>query len=543
MADIKVKESKKGTIKTLNKAVVGTEKIKNGVVQTKDKIKEETMQEENTSGTNYAIDKVSNEITNTPNNLKRVNRINTYGKEKYIETKENIDKAREKIKYAKKRNNAKKIAKNMMNNSNKVKSSIKTAEQTSKNAIKTAERTGKNVKVATKQAVKASQKAVQLAKETAKKTAKGIKVAVKASISAIKAIIAGTKALIAAIMAGGWIVIVIVVIICLIAMLCSSIFGIFFSSEDVGSTITVDGVQQPVTMTNVIADLNKEFINKITTIQQENQHDEYDISSSRASWKDILAVYTVKISGGNNQAEVMTLDDNKVKTLKEIFWAMNEVNFTKDEESHEEIRIGLTKTEHITVTYTKLHITITGKTANEMADAYNFNQEQREQLAELLKEDYASMWTSLIYGSGGNSDIVEVALSQVGNVGGQPYWSWYGFESRVEWCATFVSWCANECGYIEKGIIPKFASCQYEGVDWFKACGLWQDGGYIPKAGDIIFFDWADKHDGVSDHVGIVERVENGRVYTIEGNSSDSCKQRDYDINSTEIQGYGTPMY
>ena len=207
----------------------------------------------------------------------------------------------------------------MMNNSNKVKSSIKTAEQTSKNAIKTAERTGKNVKMATKQAVKASQKAVQLAKETAKKTAKGIKVAVKASISAIKAIIAGTKALIAAIMAGGWIVIVIVVIICLIAMLCSSIFGIFFSSEDVGSTITVDGVQQPVTMTNVIADLNKEFINKITTIQQENQHDEYDISSSRASWKDILAVYTVKISGGNNQAEVMTLDDNKVKTLKRYF--------------------------------------------------------------------------------------------------------------------------------------------------------------------------------------------------------------------------------
>ena len=78
---------------------------------------------------------------------------------------------------------------------------------------------------------------------------------------------------------------------------------------------------------------------------------------------------------------------------------------------------------------------------------------------------------------------------------------------------------------------------------WLKTCGLWKDGGYIPKVGDIIFFDWKDKHDGVADHVGIVEKVENGRVYTIEGNSNDSCKQRDYDINSSEIKEYGTPIY
>ena len=106
-----------------------------------------------------------------------------------------------------------------------------------------------------------------------------------------------------------------------------------------------------------------------------------------------------------------------------------------------------------------------------------------------------------------------------------------------------MSWCANECGYIESGVIPKFAGCQLEGVEWFQACGLWKDEGYIPKTGDIIFFDWADKHDGHSDHVGIVEKVENDRVYTIEGNSSDSCRQRDYDINDFQIQGYGTPMY
>lgn len=65
---------------------------------------------------------------------------------------------------------------------------------------------------------------------------------------------------------------------------------------------------------------------------------------------------------------------------------------------------------------------------------------------------------------------------------GQPYWSWYGYESRVEWCACFVSWCAEQCGYISAGIIPKFASCQAEGVAWFKTCGLWQNGDYSPKA-------------------------------------------------------------
>lgn len=183
-----------------------------------------------------------------------------------------------------------------------------------------------------------------------------------------------------------------------------------------------------------------------------------------------------------------------------------------------------------------------------MADKYNFTQAQREQLLELTDNKYANMWSSVIYGSSvGSNDIVLVAASQIGNVGGQPYWSWYGYDSRVEWCACFVSWCANECGYIEAGIIPKFAGCQSEGVDWFRTCGLWKEKGFSPKPGDIIFFDWADKETGVrngqADHVGIVEKTENGRVYTIEGNSSDSCCRRDYDINSLDILGYGTPMY
>lgn len=196
-----------------------------------------------------------------------------------------------------------------------------------------------------------------------------------------------------------------------------------------------------------------------------------------------------------------------------------------------------------TVTQTYLYITVSHKTAEEMANQFGFNEDQREQMAELLADENNSLWSQVLYGiTGGDGEIVTVALSQVGNVGGEPYWSWYGFGSRVEWCACFVSWCANECGYIEAGVIPKFAACASQGVPWFQERGLWQDNSYEPRPGDIIFFDWDDGgQDGSSDHVGIVEKVENGRVYTVEGNSGDSVRQNSYPVGYYEIYGYGTP--
>lgn len=142
-----------------------------------------------------------------------------------------------------------------------------------------------------------------------------------------------------------------------------------------------------------------------------------------------------------------------------------------------------------------------------------------------------------------NHQLVEVAKSQLGNVGGEPYWSWYGYGGRVEWCACFVSWCANQCGYIDRGIIPKFAGCG-TGVDWFKARCQWLDGSATPAPGNIIFFDWPDDYgvlDGNSDHVGIVEKVEGGRVYTIEGNSCDACQRNSYPVGNYQILGYGMP--
>ena len=140
-----------------------------------------------------------------------------------------------------------------------------------------------------------------------------------------------------------------------------------------------------------------------------------------------------------------------------------------------------------------------------------------------------------------STDIVLVAQSQIGNVGGEPYWSWYGFENRVEWCACFVSWCAKQCGYIDSGTIPKFSSCT-EGSKWFKERGLWHDKNYTPTPGDLIFFDWdneATGQNGLPDHVGIVEKVENGIIHTIEGNSDDICRKNQYTIEYYEIIGYG----
>ena len=134
----------------------------------------------------------------------------------------------------------------------------------------------------------------------------------------------------------------------------------------------------------------------------------------------------------------------------------------------------------------------------------------------------------------GNQELMELAKQQVGNVGGYPYWSWYGFNSRVEWCACFVSWCYNQAGKSE----PRFAGCEWQGVPWFQSRGQWGARGYENIApGDAIFFDW--DLDGVADHVGLVLGRDESRVYTVEGNSGDACKIKSYDLNYQCIKGYG----
>ena len=425
------------------------------------------------------------------------------------------------------------------------KGTVKTAQHTSKTAIKTADHTAKAAQKTAQATAKAAKMTAHAARATAKTAAATAKAAAKGVSATIKAMIASVKALVAAIAAGGWVAILAVVIICLIGLIVGSCFGIFFSGEDSGTGQT---------MPAVVREINQEYEGKLDEIKNGTAHDALEMSGSRAVWPEVLAIYAVKTTTDpDNPQEVATMNDSKKELLKEIFWAMNEISSrtetaTTTQTVETDDGAGNIVEEEVEVTTTTLYITVTHKTADEMADAYNFTADQRAQLAELLAEENRSMWSSALYGIGvGDGEIVVVALSQLGNVGGQPYWSWYGFNSRVEWCACFVSWCANECGYLDAGVIPKTAGC-ISGSNWFKDRGLWQDNSYEPRPGDIIYFDWDNKgssgpQDGLADHVGIVEKVENGLVYTVEGNSGDSCRENRYAVGHYEIYGYGTPAY
>ncbi len=412
---------------------------------------------------------------------------------------------------------------------------IKTAERSSRKAIKTTQRTAKTaqqtVKAAQRSAqatVKATQGAVQTARATAKAAATTAKATAKATVAAIKAAIAATQELIAA---GGWVVIVVVLVICMIGLLIASPFGIFFSDGG--------GSPDAASPTAVIAQINSEYADRLSALQTGGTYDRVEIQGGPPSWPDVFAVFAAKTAGGADGAQVSVLDTDTVEKLRMVFWDMTKITTAESEVEHPAEGDTAAWTEKV------LTITVTPRTPDDMRVFYAFTDRQNAALDELLTEATRDMWNTLLYGSSG--EIVAVALSQVGNVGGQPYWSWYGFNSRVEWCACFVSWCANECGYIDAGVIPKFAGCT-GGSNWFKDRGQWQDGDYEPRPGDLIFFDWNEKggsgpQDDVPDHVGIVERVENGVVYTVEGNSSDSCRQRSYNVGHYEIWGYGCPIY
>ena len=599
MSNIKTRESVKD-IKVLDKAAVASERMKTALVRSKDQV-ENLMDDGQVSPSEYAEDKIryaAEDVTDQVGHdissgaKKAVNK----GKEAYREhreekriqkneervrkyeeelrrtaqtsspqqkaardtAKKNVESQRgfirntrnQTIKTAEKtehtikqtaRSAGKQTVKTAKGTVKSTEKAVKTAEQTSKAAIKTAEATAKATQKAAEAAAKAAQKAAEIARQTAIAAYKAAVAAAKAIAAAIKAIIAAIEKLVAAIAAGGWVAVVVVVVICLIALIVCSCFGIFFSSEDKN-----DGSQ---TMREVVVEINQDYQNKLDTIKADNPYDELEMSGSRAVWPEVLSVYAVKTTTDpDNPQEVATVTEEKKQLLSDIFWAMNDISYRTKTDTETEIiesddGHGNILEERKEVTKTTLYITVSHKTADQMSDQYRFNADQDEQLDELLNVDN-SMWMAVLYGVYGSDDmIVQVALSQIGNVGGEPYWSWYGFGSRVEWCACFVSWCADQCGYIDTGVIPKYAGCD-NGMDWFKERGQWADNSVEPSPGMIIFFDWAyNGQDGTADHTGIVERVENGIVYTVEGNTSDSCAERHYAVGHSEILGYGVPAY
>lgn len=595
---IKTRVSEKKGIKAIDKAAVASERMKEAYIRTKDKA-DHSLYAEESSPVEYASDRLSAGVDNVTHEA--VHQFDKQGRKGVQTTKENISKVKEKIQKRKAaaeqpkkqaarqagqsttrwsgrqaadtvsepakavrqergaiktldrgkkgiktvdrgRKTIKQASSTAKGTIKTTSKSIKTAEKTAKASIKTSQQAAKAAQRTAQATARAARAAIHAARAAAIATAHAIKAAAKATAAAVKAIIAATKALIAAIAAGGWIAVLVIIVICLIGMIIGSCFGIFFSGEDSGTGQT---------MQTAVQEINTDYQENLDEIKASHSYDVLEMSGSRAVWKEVLAVYAVKTTTDpDNPQEVATMDDSKKAILTDIFWEMNQISSrteTRTETVITETDDGngnIVETE-TTVTQTYLYITVSHKTAEEMAEQYGFDEEQKEQLAELLAEENRSLWSAVLYGIyTEDGAIVSVALSQVGNVGGEPYWSWYGFSSRVEWCACFVSWCANECGYIDTGVIPKYAGC-VNGVQWFKDRGQWMDGSAEPAPGMIIFFDWNDENgqDGLSDHTGIVEKVENGRVYTIEGNSGDSVRQNSYPVGHYEVLGYGCPDF
>jgi len=579
VADIKTRDTVKGTIKTLDKAAVAGQKMKQAYIATKDKAEHSVNTNENTAE-EYAADKTEAGIDEIAH--KGAFAFDKAGRKGVQETKQNIQSAKEGIQRfkqqrAEKAMNAQKtqgrpttvgsssaqtqttsaiktlekpekMVKQSATSAGKkniklagkeaaktTQRSVKTAEHTARTSIKTSQQTAKAAQKTAQATVKASQKAAQAAKKAAKATADTVKTTAKATVATVKAIIAGTKALVAAIAAGGWIAVLIIMIV----VLFGAAVAMFGGGSDSNSYTPVSAEVEAY----------EPIIQKYAK--------EYGIPE----YVELIKAVMMQESGGRG-LDPMQAAEGSFNTRYP-----HEPNGIKDPEYSiqcgvQELKAALTSAEvesPIDMEHIKLALQgynfgngyISWAKAKyggySYANAVEFSTQQAQRLgwdsygdtqypAHVLRYyPYGRAFTA-----GGNQAIVEVALTQVGNQGGQPYWSWYGFDGRVEWCACFVSWCADQCGYIESGLVPKFAGC-VDGANWFKSNGKWQNRTYEPKAGDIIFFDW--EGDGTTDHVGIIEKCENGIVYTVEGNSGDACKQRQYAVGSSNIYGYGIPAY
>ena len=591
MADIKTRDAVKGTIKTIDKAAIASERMKSAYVGIKEKAEQGYYADEN-SATEYAADRISYAADRVKD--EGIHQFNKQGQKAVKTTQENISKAKDKIidfkqsravkaaeqkaaqnmseqhglqirhgaasrssatdvsqtaksQLIKTRQQGQKMIKTTARNAEKAvkvtakgtvkttEKGIKTAQATSKAAIKTPETSVKTAQAAAKASVKTAQKAAQVAKATAKATAEATKATVRATIAAVKAIIAGTKALISALIAGGWIAVVIILIVVLLG--CAvSLFGGGSGSNAYTPVSAEVEAYEPFIQKYAKQYGIPEYVELIKAVMmQESGGRGLDpMQAAEGSFNTRYPhepngikdpEYSIECGVQELKAALISAEVENPIDMEHIKFALQGYNFGNG-------YISWAKTNYGGYSYANAVEFSTMQASRLGWDSYGDTQYP----AHVLRYyPYGRAFTS-----GGNQAIVEVALTQLGNEGGQPYWSWYGFEGRVEWCACFVSWWADQCGYIESGIIPKFAGC-VDGANWFKGNGQWQDRNYEPQAGNIIFFDW--EGDGETDHVGIVEKCENGVVYTVEGNSGDACRQNQYTVGSSSIYGYGVPAY
>lgn len=269
----------------------------------------------------------------------------------------------------------------------------KTIKQGGK-GIKGAQRTAAN----TQKAAKAAQQITQRMQAAAKATVRGIRAAVHAVMAALKAAVAAMQSLAAAILAGGWVAVVIILLICLIALVMGSSYGIFFGVESTGSGTSVS---------QAVRDLNQEYADHLQQISESVSHDRQEMTSNDGNlsinWQEVLAVFSAKVSGASDGEQVASLTDAQVDILRDILWEMNDVDYSTHTESHEvEVTTtnedGEEETTTETVSETVLIIEIIHKTASDMAREYRFNSRQNEYLNLMMQPNNQNLWAQLLGG-------------------------------------------------------------------------------------------------------------------------------------------------
>ena len=421
-----------------------------------------------------------------------------------------------------------------------------TIKMAQKNAAETSMLAMKSANEAAKQAVIASQKvaSIRKAERLAKKSAEWVKKIVKGIVEAI-------KKLLNAITGASIPIFLILVLAGSIAALVASAFGIFFAGDQSGESTR--------TLREVVMEINSEYLATIDNIEKTVAHDEVTKEGYGASWPEVLSVYAVYVTTKTDGAtDVVHITDDRVKILKDIFWQMTTVTYTTETKTEtkkvpdldadgnqKKDSNGNPLYKDETTTKTILHIKISHLSATEEDNKLSFNAEQKAQLNQLLDTKNASLWAEILRGVGlGSNELVNLALSQLGNKGGEKYWRWAGLSKRCEWCALFVSWCGDQTGLRAAGQIPYFSFVS-DGVSFYKNKGKWIDGSEVNSSncdkliqpGMIIFFDW--EPDGKPNHVGIVTKVSNGYIYTVEGNSSDAVRERSYSADNKSLFGFG----
>ena len=362
MKDIKVKEKFKTGIKTIDKSVVWTSNVKDTVSDIRER--SNMINDEKTSNVEYADNKIEM-IANKSRNatVRGSKKVITKTKDRMIKNYKN--KQVDKIKKG-------------------------TGKKIKNKAIKQVKDTPKNVERARKVAIRTK----QAAQKTAKATAVAVKKITKAIVASAKALIAGAKSLIALLGTGGVIALIVVILICLIGLLCSSIFGIFFSNNN------------SRTMNSVITQINNEIYQKAEKEQMLTPNSEIVIDNTVTNWREVIAVYSVKYANDKENADIiMYINEKNIKNIRTVFNDFNKVSISKSSSNGylitndgSFIQSPNTQTE-TEDGKTIIHVIIQSKNLDDVMNQYSFTDEQKKNTKELLSDKYSDLWTQLLYGS------------------------------------------------------------------------------------------------------------------------------------------------